>query len=278
MKNKYNGYILRKCVAQDISQIYELQEIIIAELDDKEILRNNDKRMFERCVQRPNLTIGVYDREELIAVAIFVVEHGEEDLSIDLVCHEVNTSANFKLVMVKKAYRGNGFQKALMWILEKYAYSCNFTHLCTTVSEKNIFSLHNVKELGYEYDHNAVKYGGLPRCVFVKDIKRSVSSYNKIILEVIGTLKNKSEPNALVMEGIDLTKCFQGELSFASTGDILEYQDLDFGEIFYGLLLKENALKVLIYVPENYCLQLVDFSYNIGSLKFQRVWINTVCK
>lgn len=276
MKSKYNKYVLRKCTLYDTDQICELQEIIIDGLDNKEILRKNERSMFERCVQEPNLTIGVYDKKELIAVAIFVVEHGEEDLSLGLVCHEVNVSANFKLVMVKEEYRGNGFQRALMWILEKYAYNSGFTHLCTTVSEKNIYSLHNVKEAGYEYDHNAVKYGGLSRCVFVKDINKSVSLYDKMILKIVGSLENESEPNALTLEGIDLTKCFQGEMSFANTGDILEYQDLDSGESYYGLLIKKFTLMVLIYIPENCRLQLVDFSYNISSLKFERVLINTV--
>lgn len=275
MKSRYNEYILRKCTVQDVSQIFELQEIIIDELDNKELLRQNERRMFEHCVQEPNLTVGIYDKEELIAVAIFVVEHGEEDLSLGLICHDVNLSANLKLVMVKKAYRGNGFQRALMWILEKYAYTNGFTHLCTAVSEKNIYSLHNVKEAGYEYDHNAVKYGGLSRCVFVKDIRQSVSPYNKMILKVIGSLENKSEPNALIEEGIDLNKCFQGELSFASTGDILEYQDLDSGKVYYGLLIKKITWMVLIYISEYNRLQLVDFSYNINRLKFQKVLINT---
>lgn len=276
MRSKYNEYILRKCTVQDVDQICELQKIIIDGLDNKAILRQNERSMFEHCVQEPNLTIGVYDKEKLIAVAIFVIEHGDEDLSLELVCHEVDVSANFKLVMVKKEYRGNGFQRALMWILEKYAYNNGFTHLCTTVSEENTYSLHNVKETGYEYDHNAVKYGGLSRCVFVKDIKKSVSLYDKMILKIIGSLENKREPNALIVEGIDLTKCFQGELSFASTGDILEYQDLDSGNVYYGLLIKKFIMMVLIYIPENCCLQLVDFSYNINSLEFQKVLINTV--
>lgn len=271
MKSKYNEYTLRRCTVQDVDQIYELQTIIINGLDNKEILRQNAKDMFEHCVQEPNLTIGVYNKEELIAVSIFVVEHGVEDLSLDLVCHEVSVSANYKLIMVKKEYRGNGFQKALMWVMEKYAYNNGFTHLCTTVSEKNTYSLHNIEEIGYEYDHDAIKYGGLPRCVFVKNIEKSVSLYNKRILKVIGALENKREP----LEGINFSKCFQGDLSFASTGDILEYQDLDSGKVYYGLLIKKFTLMVLIYVPENCCLQLVDFSYNINRLKCQRVFINT---
>lgn len=276
MKNKYNEYILRKCTVQDINQICELQKIIIDGLDNKDILRENERRMFEHCVQEPNLTVGVYDDKELIAVAIFVIEQGEEDLSLGLVCHEVNVPANFKLVMVKKEYRGNGFQRSLMWILEKYAYNNGVTHLCTTVSEKNTYSLHNIKEAGYEFDHNAVKYGGLSRCVFVKDIKSSVSLYNKMILKMVGSVENKSEPNALILEGINLAKCFQGELSFANTGDILEYQDSDSDKIYYGLLIKKFTLMVLLYIPENCRLQLVNFSYNIGSLRFQRILINTV--
>ena len=163
-----------------------------------------------------------------------------------------------------------------MWILEKYAYSHGFTHLCTTVSEKNIYSLHNIKEAGYEYDHSEIKYEGLPRAVFVKDIYKYVSLYNKMILGTIGFLENKSEPNALVVEGINFTKCFEGEISFASTGDILEYNDLDSGKTYYGLFVKKITSMVLVFVPERRSLQLIDFSYDINSLKLKRVWINTI--
>lgn len=278
MKSRFDQYILKKCTVQDINQIYELQKIIIDGLDNKEILRENEKEMFEHCVQDPNLTVGVYDKKELIAVAIFVVEQGEEDLSLGLVCCEVNVPANFKLVMVKKEYRGNGFQRALMWILEKYAYNSGFTHLCTTVSEKNEYSLHNIKVAGYKYDHNTIKYGGLSRCVFVKDIKNSVSLYNKVVLKIVESIENKCESKALILESINLSKYFQGELSFASTGDLLEFQDSDSGEIYYGILVKNLTLMVYIYVPEDGRFTLVDFSYNINGLRLTRVFINAVCR
>lgn len=277
MREKYNRLVLKKCTMSDVDQIYNFQKIIIDGLVDKEVLRENSRSMFERCVQTPNLTIGVFDSSELIALAIFVDERGnEEDLSRDLVNHDVDIAANFKLIMVKKEYRGNGFQKALMWILERYAYNHGFTHLCTTVSNKNIYSLNNIKDSGYEYDHNAIKYGGLSRDVFVKDISKSVSPYNKMILNVINSIENKRGSNELVIEGINFDKCFEGEFSIATTGDILEYEDSDSGKNYYALLFSKFTPMVLICIPEKDSLQFVDFSYNISSLKLQKVWINTV--
>ena len=75
---------------------------------------------------------------------------------------------------------------------------------------------------------------------------------------------------------INLSKYFQGELSFASTGDLLEFQDSDSGEIYYGILVKNLTLMVYIYVPEDGRFTLVDFSYNINGLRLTRVFINAV--
>lgn len=276
MKHRYDEFFLRKCTIKDVDQIFDFQKEIISGLKDKEVLRENEKSKFEFCVQEPSLTVGLYREEELVAIGIFVVEQGIEDLSLDLVCHKVDVSANFKLIMVKEEYRGNGFQRALMHILEKYAYSLGFTHLCTTVSEKNIYSLHNVKEVGYEYDHSALKYGELSRGVFVKDIKSSISAYNKMIYETINSLEGRKEPNALIVEGINFDKCFPGELFLANTGDMLKYLDSDSGGIFYGLFIKKFTPMVLIYSSEKHCLELLDFSYHIGSLELQEIFLNTV--
>lgn len=277
MKKNYSRLFIRKCTQLDLDKICDLQKEVLGELNDKEILRENTQDMFVKCVQTPNLTIGIFDGLELVGLAIFVDESGnDEDLSRDLVKHTVSLAVNFKLVIVRKEYRGNGFQNALMWILEKSAYNQGFTHMCTTVSDKNIYSLHNIQAMGYQYDHNALKYGGLSRKVFVKDISKSVSSYNKMILSIISSIEGKREPNALVIEGINFDRCFEGEISIANTGDIIEYEDIDTAKIYYALLVKKFTPMILMFNPEKGCLSFMDFSYNISSLKLKKVWINTV--
>ncbi len=177
MHRRCNEFLVRKCTIQDVEKIYQLQMEILAGLKDKDILRYNTKETFQQCIKSPNLTIGMFDKSELIALIILVDGRGtKEDLSIDLEKHQVTRAANFKLVMVKEEYRGNGFQRKLMCIMEKYAKLQGVTHLCTTVSGKNTYSFNNMKALNYEFDHDALMYGGLQRKVLVKKIEDSVGN------------------------------------------------------------------------------------------------------
>lgn len=168
----YDEIMTHVCTADDVGEILKLQAEVIEGLEKKELLRRNTREMFEHCVQRPNLTIGLFHQDKLIAVGIMVYEKdNSEDLSADLEKFEVGKAANFKLVLVKKEYRGLGLQRALMQLIERYAYAQGYTHLCATVSKENQYSLKNIVSEGYQYDHSAVKYGGMNREVYVKDIK-----------------------------------------------------------------------------------------------------------
>ena len=277
MKEKYSNYILRRCVEGDVKTICELQRNVIESLEDKELLRENTREMFEHCIKDPNLSIGVFRGDELVAVAILVDEkNNKEDLSLNLVKYHVNNAANLKLVMIKKEYRGNGLQSALMWIIEKIAFNRGYTHLCTTVSPKNVHSTNNIKSAGYKYDHSAIKYEYLARDIYVKDIDINIASYNKHIIEIVSSLENKKNCNDLVLEGINFDRCFIGELDIVNTGDILEYEDVDSGNTYYGLVIKKFILMILIFIPEKKSLQIVDYADNINSLRLKKVWINTI--
>lgn len=166
---KLNVRILNK---NDIQSIMNLQESIIFNLENKELLRKNTQEMFESCVKEPNISLGVFDEDNLIALAIGVDARGtEEDLSIGLLSHTVECPFNYKLTMVDKAYRGIGIQRKLIKLIEKYAFLKGYTDLCATVSEDNIYSLNNMLASGFERDHEAIKYGTLKRTIMCKKIE-----------------------------------------------------------------------------------------------------------
>lgn len=165
---------LRECGPEDVPQILALQKQVIDALEDKNLLRKNTREMFERCVQPPHYTLGVYDGSDMVAVSILYDPQGdEEDLSKNLRCHTVEKGANYKLALVSPQYRGRGLQRKMLYFLEKYAYHTGYTHLCTTVSPDNLYSMRNVLACDYEKDHEAIKYGGLKRIVLCKNIKEA---------------------------------------------------------------------------------------------------------
>ncbi len=186
-----------KCLYQnDVDLMVELQQIILDEVKEKGkegLFRENTRGMFELCVQSPNHSVGIFDGDKMIALGILFDGLGtDEDLSTDLVKHDVrgkvsrrykstdlkdktiqHISANMKLTLVHPDYRGMGLQIMLLNKLEALAKFFGYTHLCCTISPDNAPSISNVEKCGYEFDHKALKYGGLTRNIYVKEITGS---------------------------------------------------------------------------------------------------------
>lgn len=163
-----------------VDSIMKLQDSVIDGLENKDILRKNTREMFESCVIPPNLTIGVFYKDELVAVTIGVDAVGTpEDLSVGLKQHEVKRPMNYKLTLVSEKVRGLGLQRELIRILERYAASRGYTHICATVSEENSYSLNNMLKCGFERDHEDIKYGGLKRTVMWREIGAPIPSNNE---------------------------------------------------------------------------------------------------
>lgn len=249
MKNneiKYinNDFTVIKCSNENIGSILDLQDRIFETINDVTWLRKNSKEMFLKCLEEPNVTFGLKYKDKLIALIILYGLHDSEDLGPSLLNHSVDNSANFKLILVDKEYRGNRFMKALMFVLERYAYKKGFTHLCATVSPYNNFSYENMKEMGYERDCTANKYNGLERDIYVKDIKKYQDNYlNEHTMIKYSRIKEKS---------------FKGSIDIANYGDLIESNN-----VLY-MIKKNNEL-----VTEEGKKKRIEELNNIS------VWINT---
>ena len=159
-----------QCSLDNVDEILALQEEVIASLDDPAILRRNTKQMFCDCVQSPNFTVGVRYGGKLVGLGIlYVPQSEEEDLSHLLKGVDINgkKSANYKLCMVAKDYRGNGLQVKLGQILGERAKALGVELLCATVSPDNEYSRNNMLKLGFEINDRVAKYGGI-RDLFFK--------------------------------------------------------------------------------------------------------------
>ena len=169
---KEEGLHIRFCKEEDLERILALQEEVFADLEDRaSLLRRNTRETFQRCLQEPNFTLGVFDGGELIAVSIMEDARGrEDDLGIRLQTHKIHDYADFKLVMVRRGYYGRGLQKTLMRITENMAYKRGYRWFCTSVSPDNVYSRENIRAMGYELDSRMELYGGLEREIYVKEL------------------------------------------------------------------------------------------------------------
>lgn len=160
---------LRQCQPADLQVIIDLNETIYAALPDKSVLRHNSPEMIASCLEEPNVTLGVWDGDLLVAIGmLYVPQCIEEDHFHDLDLQGDYKSANQKLFLVRDRYRGLGLQRRLIREVEKTAIARGYNLLCTTVAPNNDFSINNFLKEGYVYAKTEMKYGGLVRNLYYK--------------------------------------------------------------------------------------------------------------
>ena len=74
--------------------------------------------------------------------------------------------------VVGNAYRGNGLQGRMLDAAENFLNLEEYYYLMCTIHPDNQFSRHNMENHGYEVKKIALCYGGLPRCILLKNAKK----------------------------------------------------------------------------------------------------------
>lgn len=173
MKLNETDILFEKCTYRNIEEICELQEVAFRHLENKNLLRRNSREMLESCLNAPHYTLGAFFEEKLIAFAVlFDAGQTEENIGQDIGLEgdELNDAVNMKLIIVSPEYRGNGLQKKLMAYLEAIAKEKGKKIICGTVSPENIYSCNNFIALDYKLKTTKIKYDGLERNVYCKNI------------------------------------------------------------------------------------------------------------
>ena len=161
--------LLRRCQPSDLPAVVDLNETVYASLPDKSILRHNSPEMIASCLEEPNVTLGLWEGDLLVAIGmLYVPQCIEEDHFHDLGLQGDYRSANQKLFLVREGYRGLGLQRRLIREVEQVAVARGFNLLCTTVAPNNRFSIDNFVKEGYLYAKIEEKYGGLLRNLYYK--------------------------------------------------------------------------------------------------------------
>ena len=183
---------LRQCTINDFQAVVELNETVYGSLPDQSMLRHNAPEMIASCLQEPNVTLGFWDNEKLVAIGVlYVPQCLEEDHAHDVLEFLDNLAfghlgirtiglegleklgikaANQKLFLVREGYRGLGLQRKMIQEVEKLAIERGFNLLCTTCAPNNSFSINNFLKEGYQYAKTEEKYGGLVRNLYYKQV------------------------------------------------------------------------------------------------------------
>ncbi len=162
MKLDISSFEIRECDENDLAAVLELQDDTFRHLENPELLRKNTPEMLLDCLRPPHVTLGAWYQGELAALSVLYVplEDAEKLMPyLDGVSCEGMNSANYKLCIVKKAFRGNGLQYELGKRLLLYAADMPVDILCATASPLNSHSIRNMEKLGFSYNKTTHKYG-----------------------------------------------------------------------------------------------------------------------
>lgn len=162
-------FAIGPCGPDRLDALLDIQEETFAALEDERLLRRNTPEMLESCLLPPHVTLGAWHGNALAAFSILYFPEGQEDLSLSLAGVERTglRAANYKLCIVRPAFRGSGLQYRLGLALEWYAKEARVGLLCATVSPRNSHSMENIRKMGYTYNRTLTKYG-LERALYYK--------------------------------------------------------------------------------------------------------------
>lgn len=158
-----------------IDKIMSLQSEIYNFLDKKNFYYNTPKEEFINIINNIGKVIGcISEDDELIAIGVYAAyKLNEENYGYDFDFNEedILQTANLESTIVLPKYRGNGLQRKLINILEQYALKENIKYIGATADPDNIYSVNNIKSMGFEIVKEKEKYGGLRRYIFKKVIQ-----------------------------------------------------------------------------------------------------------
>ncbi|MCI8559563.1 MAG: GNAT family N-acetyltransferase [Dorea sp.] len=172
LKKKREELAIRPCEETEIDELMLLQENIYRAMEQPDWFavtsRDENKRFFEE----PNVILGVYDEDKLIAYgSVGFLRDSPDNLGWDLgwTREKVHRCAVLDTIVVDPRYRGLGLQRELIRRCVEYASEKEpGCIVLTTVSPDNNYSLRNVQAEGFEVLMRKEKYGGKERYILGK--------------------------------------------------------------------------------------------------------------
>ncbi len=163
---------IRPCTTQDLNDVMNLQKRILDGMEEKEWFAKTSRTENEKFFQKPNLLLGIYAEERLIAYgSMGFLEKDQENLGWDLGWPEekVRNCTNLDTIVVDPAFRGKGLQRLLISLCIEQARKVKpGGTLLTTICPDNRYSMRNAEKEGFEILLRTKKYGGKDRYILGK--------------------------------------------------------------------------------------------------------------
>ncbi len=172
-----------KLIGEDhLSQILELQDIVIRNIKLPEIFQSDSKEFFKEELKKGGKIIGVFSEGELIAYRFITMPKGNAmNLGVDLGLpkKELDKVGHLETTIVHPDYRGNGLQRKTLFVALDIFDHLGYYHICSTISPKNYHSLKNVMAGGLVIKKLKDKYGGKLRYILHRNLKEDLLTQYK---------------------------------------------------------------------------------------------------
>lgn len=186
---KKNGQLfsVQPLALENLQQILNLQESVIAALEQKATLQPLSSEEFHYILEGNGLMIGAFVEGQLIAFRALLVppidQEGHLGRDFGLKEEELHHVIYQEISNVHPDYRGNGLQKKLAVLImeELRKRDKSYAYVCCTVAPFNIPSLKDKFEQGMEIVSLKEKYDGLLRYTFMKKIHEDQQQGTEII-------------------------------------------------------------------------------------------------
>lgn len=195
---------IRKINKRYSKKLFQMQEDVFYEKIDKNLLRHNTLENFDEVFDKTNVTLGVFDKNKLVGFGILIIAKqnkilpnslvyasttlpyiksewiAKEKINLKLAKNEKIKSTTclesfigiVKLIIVKKEYRGHGFQMKILKKFDDFYKKFGIKCVICSVSPFNFFSLNNFYSNGFRLIYRKNLYDGYDRLILAKNVKK----------------------------------------------------------------------------------------------------------
>lgn len=168
---------IRKCTINDVDEIYNIQNIIIENFEQEEkgyflpFKKETYLRILNDLINDGEI-YGTFIDNKMIAQIFLSVSNRMKELK-QMIPNLNGSCADIDGVVVLPKYRGYGLQKTLVKYLEERAREKGISNIIAEVTFGNVYSLRNLKDLGYEEQTWYQKDKNIKRYILLKKLGKT---------------------------------------------------------------------------------------------------------
>ena len=161
----------RPLAGADLDALLALQRATYEGLARREFYVQTDPEELQYIFNGGGRAVGLFEGEALVGAWVLYYPFGREDNLGRLLGRDPMTTAHFELAILDPAWRGRGLHRRMVRSLtEEAARDGRFACIAATAHPDNAASVRGFTGCGYENLGVYKLYGGLDRCLLVRQL------------------------------------------------------------------------------------------------------------